>query len=146
MKLSFNDYSSANLGLGPHFDDANRFDRPITTIRLFSDSRLSFELRYYGINMGSLIIPLPRGRICVLEKNSYAAEKAKHAVRDCDITERSAALILRHVHDDVEQKAREFQQRKEASLLLAEETGNDGDFVEVKRTHNSHKSHVIIDG
>jgi len=145
-QISFNDYSSANLGLGPHFDDANRFDRPITTIRLFSDSRLSFELRYYGINMGSLIIPLPRGRICVLEKNSYAAEKAKHAVRDCDITERSAALILRHVHDDVEQKAREFQQRKEASLLLAEETGNDGDFVEVKRTHNSHKSHVIIDG
>ena len=31
-----------------HFDDAERFARPIYSLRLFSDSRLSFGTQLYG--------------------------------------------------------------------------------------------------
>ncbi len=36
------------LGLQSHYDDADRFSRPIFSLRLFSDSRLSFGTQLYG--------------------------------------------------------------------------------------------------
>ena len=35
-------------GIQSHYDDAGRFDRPIYSLRLFSDSRLSFGTQLYG--------------------------------------------------------------------------------------------------
>ena len=35
-------------GIQSHYDDAGRFDRPIFSLRLFSDSRLSFGTQLYG--------------------------------------------------------------------------------------------------
>lgn len=35
-------------GIQSHFDDDGRFDRPIYSLRLFSDSRLSFGTQLYG--------------------------------------------------------------------------------------------------
>lgn len=35
-------------GIQSHFDDAGRFQRPITSLRLMSDSRLSFGTQLYG--------------------------------------------------------------------------------------------------
>ena len=49
-------------GIQSHFDDATRFQQPILSLRLFSDSRLSFGTHLYGTN-GLFFIPLPRGCI-----------------------------------------------------------------------------------
>jgi len=111
-QVSLNDYSSGQLGLQPHFDDKERFARPITTLRLFSDSRMSFGLRYYGCNKGTMIIPLPRGRLAVLLKDTYASDMAKHAIRDCDLSHRSASLILRCVHPQKIEDARRYEREK----------------------------------
>ena len=35
-------------GIQSHYDDAGRFQRPITSLRLMSDSRLSFGTQLYG--------------------------------------------------------------------------------------------------
>merc|ERR1711879_893176 len=108
-QISLNDYTSGKTGLGAHFDDPNRFARPITTVRLFSDSRLSFGLRYLSTNKGTMVAPLKRGRVCVMQADSYASDLVKHTIRNCDLTHRSAALILRNVHPHVVEEAKEFK-------------------------------------
>jgi hypothetical protein len=40
--IALNVYHDGSEGLAQHFDDATRFKQPIYTVRLFSDSRLSF--------------------------------------------------------------------------------------------------------
>ena len=75
--------------------------KPIYTVRLFSFFRLSFGSQFYGFCNGAFIIPLPRGCICVMEENSYAANGVKHCVRPCDMTGKSAAIILRQMHSKV---------------------------------------------
>lgn len=40
--IALNVYHDGSEGLAQHFDDATRFKQPIFTVRLFSDSRLSF--------------------------------------------------------------------------------------------------------
>ena len=39
---ALNMYHDGTEGIGSHYDDATRFMRPITSLRLFSDSRLAF--------------------------------------------------------------------------------------------------------
>jgi hypothetical protein len=46
--VALNVYHDGSEGLAQHFDDATRFKQPIYTLRLFSDSRLSFGSQYYG--------------------------------------------------------------------------------------------------
>jgi hypothetical protein len=46
--IALNVYHDGSEGLAQHFDDATRFKQPILTLRLFSDSRLSFGSQYYG--------------------------------------------------------------------------------------------------
>jgi hypothetical protein len=36
-----------------------------------------------------------------MEENSYAANGVKHCVRPCDMTGKSAAIILRQIHSKV---------------------------------------------
>lgn len=40
--IAMNVYHDGTEGLAQHLDDATRFKQPIFTVRLFSDSRLSF--------------------------------------------------------------------------------------------------------
>lgn len=40
--IAMNVYHDGTEGLAQHYDDAVRFKQPIFTVRLFSDSRLSF--------------------------------------------------------------------------------------------------------
>ena len=40
--IAMNVYHDGTEGLAQHYDDATRFKQPIYTVRLFSDSRLSF--------------------------------------------------------------------------------------------------------
>lgn len=41
--------------------------------------------------------------------DTYASDGVKHCVRPYDMTGRSAAFILRHIHDDVLEKAKQFE-------------------------------------
>ena len=93
-----NVYHDGTEGLAQHYDDATRFKQPIYTVRLFSDSRLSFGSQYYGFCNSGFFIALPRGCICVMEEGDYAANGIKHCVRPCDMTGKSTAIILRQIH------------------------------------------------
>eukprot|EP01084_Bolivina_argentea_P055436 101644_1 len=106
--IAFNMYIDGSEGIGPHFDDISRFERPIITIRLFSDARIAFGTDLYGCSNGTFSIPLPRGCVLKLEKNGFAVDGIKHTVRACDMYEKSAVVILRR-----------FQQNKlkEAQIL-----------------------------
>lgn len=45
---ALNVYHDGSEGIQSHYDDAARFERPIVSLRLFSDSRLSFGTQLYG--------------------------------------------------------------------------------------------------
>lgn len=45
---ALNVYHDGSEGIQSHFDDAARFERPVVSLRLFSDSRLSFGTQLYG--------------------------------------------------------------------------------------------------
>ena len=96
--IALNVYHDGTEGLAQHFDDATRFKQPIYTLRLFSDSRLSFGSQYYGFCNSSFFVPLPRGCICVMEEASYSANGIKHCIRPCDMTGKSSAVIMRQMH------------------------------------------------
>jgi hypothetical protein len=49
---ALNVYHDGTEGLAQHFDDSSRFNQPILTLRLFSDSRLSFGCQFYGFCNG----------------------------------------------------------------------------------------------
>ena len=98
---ALNIYHDGSEGIQSHFDDSSRFCRPIVTLRLFSDSRLSFGGRLLGCCNGEFVIPMPRGCVTVLEPGSYAADGVKHAIKPMDMTWQSAAVILRKVRPEV---------------------------------------------
>ena len=45
---ALNLYHDGSEGIQSHFDDPDRFEQPIYSLRLFSDSRLSFGTQLYG--------------------------------------------------------------------------------------------------
>ena len=115
--VAINVYHDGSEGLAQHFDDAVRFRQvyfpfmqPIYTLRLVSDGRLSFGSQFYGFCNGAFIIPLPRGCICVMNENSYAANGVKHCVRPCDMSGKSAAVIMRQMHHQVVREASKYDE------------------------------------
>ncbi len=44
----------------------------------------------------------------MMEENSYAANGVKHCVRPCDMTGKSAAMILRQMHHKVVDEAKKY--------------------------------------
>lgn len=106
--IAMNIYHDGKEGLAQHFDDAMRFKQPIFTVKLGSDSRLSFGSQLYGYLNGAFTIPCPRGVLCVLEEFGYAANYVKHCVRPCDLGGRSVTLILRQIHPDRMEEAEKY--------------------------------------
>ena len=106
--IAMNIYHDGKEGLAQHFDDAVRFKQPIFTVKLDSDSRLSFGSQFYGYLNGAFCIPCPRGAVCMMEEFSYAANSAKHCVRPCDLAGRSITIILRQIHPFIMEEARRF--------------------------------------
>ena len=45
---ALNMYHDGSEGIQSHYDDVARFQRPIFSLRLFSDSRLAFGMQLYG--------------------------------------------------------------------------------------------------
>ena len=82
---ALNMYHDGSQGIQPHYDHASRFERPIYSLRLFSDSRLSFGTQLYGYTNGAFCVDMPRGAITVMEKGGYAVAGAKHCVRPVDL-------------------------------------------------------------
>jgi len=107
--IAMNVYHDGTEGLAQHYDDATRFKQPIYTVRLFSDSRLSFGSQYYGFCNGAFFVPLARGCICVMEENSYSANGVKHCIRPQDMAGKSCALILRQMHPSVVRDAVKYE-------------------------------------
>ena len=108
--IAMNIYHDGTEGLAQHFDDATRFHQPVYTVKLGSDSRLSFGSQFYGFCNGAFCCPCPRGAICIMEECSYAANRAKHCVRPCDLTGRSITMILRQIHPRIMSDAIRFDE------------------------------------
>eukprot|EP01083_Nonionella_stella_P080132 220009_1 len=120
--IAFNMYHDGTEGIGPHFDDEERFDRPVITVRLFSDARIAFGTDLYGTTNGKVSIPLPRGCVLMLQKNSFVADAIKHTVRPCDMYAKSAAIILRRFQQKALNEAKELhKQRMESGYYDYEE-------------------------
>jgi len=98
--IALNMYHDGSEGIQSHYDDSKRFQQPIYSLRLFSDSRLSFGTQLYGFNNGLFFIPMPRGCITVMENAGFAANGVKHCVRPIDMTGKSAAMILRKINEE----------------------------------------------
>jgi len=106
--IALNMYHDGSEGIQSHYDDAKRFHQPIYSLRLFSDSRLSFGTQLYGFTNGLFFVPMPRGCVTVMENSGYAANGVKHCVRPIDMTGKSAAMILRKINDDALKLAEEL--------------------------------------
>jgi hypothetical protein len=48
LKLALSNMLCTSGHMQSHYDDADRFQQPIFSLRLFSDSRLSFGTQLYG--------------------------------------------------------------------------------------------------
>lgn len=96
--VALNMYHDGSEGIQVHYDDSNRFQQPIFSLRLFSDSRLSFGGQLYGYTNSSFFIPMPRGCVTVMESGSYAANGVKHCARPVDLQGKSAGMILRRMN------------------------------------------------
>lgn len=57
---ALNMYHDGSEGIQSHYDDADRFSRPIYSLRLFSDSRMSFGTQLYGYTNGAFCVDMPR--------------------------------------------------------------------------------------
>jgi hypothetical protein len=105
--VALNMYHDGSEGIQVHYDDSARFQQPIFSLRLFSDSRLSFGTQLYGYTNGAFFIPMPRGCVTVMEAGSYAANGVKHCVRPSDMAGKSAGMILRRMNPTALSDARE---------------------------------------
>ena len=86
-------YAVPGQGLAVHIDPSSLFLRPILSARFFSESVLSFNVKgqYTGHRTHNIVIP--RGSLTVME--GYAANNVTHAVRHCDVKEKSCSVIMR---------------------------------------------------
>ena len=138
-----NIYHDGSEGIASHFDDSSRFNRPIVTLRLFSDSRLSFGGRLLGCCNSEFVVPMPRGCVTVLEPGTYAADGIKHAIKPIDMTGQSAAVILRQIRPEV---------RLAAEKLRLDDTGDwfallslqDGALSHRAATRLREQEHVVL--
>ena len=106
--VALNMYHDGSEGIQSHYDDSNRFDRPIHSLRLFSDSRLSFGTQLYGYTNGAFMISMPRGCVTVMEQGGYAADGVKHCVRPADMSIKSAGMVMRRINPNARRAAEEL--------------------------------------
>jgi len=96
-QYSTNIYHDGSMGIQSHFDDADKFERPIASLRLFTASRLCFGAEGIGMSNVLFFVPLPRGCVTLMGPG-FASDGIKHCIRSCDISGKSASILLRRVH------------------------------------------------
>lgn len=84
---------------------------------MFSDSRLSFGTQLYGFTNGAFCVPMPRGCITIMHDKSYAANAVKHCVRPCDMTGKSAGLIMRKINAEAWKEAVQYHLNETVNWL-----------------------------
>ena len=99
-QISLNWYITGTKGISPHFDNKSRFEPPIISIRLFSESRLCFGCRPRFGGYSEFMIPLPVGCVCILEKNGIGT-LLTHCVNSSDMYGESGSIIVRRIHDNL---------------------------------------------
>jgi len=134
---AINIYHDGREGLAQHFDDASRFCRPVISLRLFSDCRLTFGGSGFTASNAACVIPMPRGCVTVLEPSSYAADAIKHCVRACDMTKRSAVLIVRRIHPELLQQASKLYLNETTEQLAAMDLNAAGKDWKYTRYHET---------
>ena len=151
-----NVYHDGSDGLGPHFDDLDRFAQPIVSLRLFSDCRLCFDSKgWIGLD-SSFFIPMQVGDVTIMEKGLYAVTDVKHSVRAADMTGKSAVLLLRHIHSKLLQAAWDIRvdecSRIIDSMNLSEDPWKVSgvrlpapSFLEAKRKRNMSIYEMVLD-
>lgn len=102
-----NYYLAKNSCLGVHQDEKRLFHRPICSVRLFSDSVLSFGCKGFGMQETPNFIPIPQSRGTITLMEGWAANNMVHCIRSRDIKEKSLSIIFRKVTD---RAVREMQQ------------------------------------
>eukprot|EP00924_Labyrinthula_sp_SR-Ha-C_P005675 snap_masked-scaffold_14-processed-gene-1.25-mRNA-1 protein AED:1.00 eAED:1.00 QI:0/0/0/0/1/1/2/0/879 len=98
--VAVNTYRDGKLGLGQHFDDMDRFDAPIVSVRYHSDCRLAFGCKF-GYQNTAFYVPLLAGTVLLMEKDSFALLGIKHCVRNYDLSSVSSSVIIRRIKSDV---------------------------------------------
>ncbi len=114
-----NIYHDGTEGLSQHYDDDRRFLHPVVSLRLYSDSRLSFGCKLYGYCNGTVTVPMPRGSVCVLLPDGWAGSKVKHAIRPQDMEGKSGVVLLRHIHEELIRSGDELKLSDLADLFAA---------------------------
>lgn len=61
----------------------------------------------------------------MMQENSYAANGVKHCVRPCDMTGKSAAVILRQMHHQVVSESSKFDEYVDFPAWLSCMSDND---------------------
>jgi hypothetical protein len=93
-------YADAGGALGVHVDSKVLFKRPICSLRLFSDSLLSFGV--HGIASQEtdhfVGIKLRRGTLTVME--GIAADRFNHAIQAKHVSGPTASVLFRQVNAD----------------------------------------------
>ncbi|GMH40289.1 hypothetical protein BSKO_08193 [Bryopsis sp. KO-2023] len=140
---ALNMYHDGSEGIQSHFDDSTRFHRPIYSLRLFSDSRLSFGTQLYGYTNGAFNIPMPRGCITVMEEGSYAADGVKHCVRPMDMMGKNAGIIMRKINPEAMMAAWKFHLEESALWLKSLSLENDAVPFKQRQTRVSSEEHSV---
>ena len=70
-ETAMNVYHTGEEGLAQHYDSSNRFQPPIVSLRLFSDSRLTFGAKKLGMSNPEYFVPLPRGCVTSMIPDSF---------------------------------------------------------------------------
>ncbi|KAK9835504.1 hypothetical protein WJX74_001865 [Apatococcus lobatus] len=94
-----NMYERAGAKLLPHIDSLDLFQRPIISLRLLSDSAVSFGAKMGRCNVKdnrSHRIAVARGSVMVME--GPAADHLQHCIVPQDVHAKSASVIFRMLH------------------------------------------------
>uniref|UniRef100_A0A7S3PRC6 Uncharacterized protein n=1 Tax=Aplanochytrium stocchinoi TaxID=215587 RepID=A0A7S3PRC6_9STRA len=95
-----NVYKRTSSSLGVHQDDSDLFEFPVFSLRLFSESVLSFGCKGVGMQETDKFVSVPLKRGVLTSMYHIAAENFNHCIRPCDITEYSTSLIFRRVKNE----------------------------------------------
>ena len=116
-----NYYIKAGSSLGVHQDDTYLFSRPIISIRLFSDSILSFGCKGMGMQETPYYFPIEQkvGTITIME--GLAANNMLHCIRSRDIKQKSLSIIFRQVTEKAIKDMHLLNLKRERCNMLKED-------------------------
>ena len=97
-QVTTNHFESAGSSIAVHQDSKELFDRPIISLRLLSESILSFGCTGFGMRPSREYTPIPLKRGVVTCMEGYAADTYTHCIRPSDTVSESMSIIFGRVH------------------------------------------------